>query len=202
MADELIDIYDSDMNLLGTAMKSQAYQEGLWHKVFHCWILDGDKVWLQLRGKNKRIYPALLDVSAAEHIAAGETAKQAGIREIEEELGLEVREDELEKLFTYKMVRDTEDMRLRLFNQTYVLKSRQPLSELKLQPAEVDGVFAAKISDLIELFCGDVAQIRVKGYEREPYAETERLVGVDDFVPNDARYYLKVFTTLDRMSAF
>ena len=39
MADELIDIYDSEMNLLGVAMKSQAHDEGLWHKVFHCWIV-------------------------------------------------------------------------------------------------------------------------------------------------------------------
>ena len=29
MADELIDIYDSEMNLLGTAMKSQADNESL-----------------------------------------------------------------------------------------------------------------------------------------------------------------------------
>ncbi len=38
MADELIDIFDENMNLLGTAMKSQAHREGLWHKTFHCWL--------------------------------------------------------------------------------------------------------------------------------------------------------------------
>lgn len=200
MADELIDIYDSEMNLLGTAMKLQANREGLWHKVFHCWILDNDQVWLQLRGKNKRFSPALLDITAAGHIGAGETAKQAGIREIEEELGLNVREDDLEKLFTYKMARDNENECLRVFNQVYVLKSRWRLSEIKMQPAEIDGIFTAKISDLIELFCGDVPQISIKGYMREPYGEIERHVGVDDFVPNGARYYLKVFSTLDRMS--
>ena len=36
MADEMIDIYDSEMNMLGIALKSQAHKEGLWHKVFHC----------------------------------------------------------------------------------------------------------------------------------------------------------------------
>ena len=29
-----IDIFDENMNLLGTAMKSQAHREGLWHKTF------------------------------------------------------------------------------------------------------------------------------------------------------------------------
>ncbi len=65
MADELIDIFDENMNLLGTAMKSQAHREGLWHKTFHCWLArknDEGKimVWLQLRNKDKSI----LDVSA------------------------------------------------------------------------------------------------------------------------------------------
>ena len=36
MADELIDIFDENMNLLGTALKSQAHRERLWHKTFHC----------------------------------------------------------------------------------------------------------------------------------------------------------------------
>ena len=39
MADEIIDIYDSNMNHLGTAPRSQAHKEGLWHKAFHCWIV-------------------------------------------------------------------------------------------------------------------------------------------------------------------
>ena len=43
MADELIDIYDSEMNLLGVALKSQAHQEGLWHKAGHCWIITEDR---------------------------------------------------------------------------------------------------------------------------------------------------------------
>ncbi len=34
MADELIDIYDENMNFLGTAPKSQAHKEGLWHMIF------------------------------------------------------------------------------------------------------------------------------------------------------------------------
>ena len=92
MADEIIDIYDCNMNHLGTAPRSQAHKEGLWHKAFHCWIVkrasDGNhRVLLQLRSKNKDSHPSLLDISAAGHLQAGETPKD-GIREIEEELGL------------------------------------------------------------------------------------------------------------------
>ena len=56
--DELIDIFDENMNLLGTALKSQAHREGLWHKTFHCWLARKNDegrvmVWLQLRNKDK-----------------------------------------------------------------------------------------------------------------------------------------------------
>lgn len=200
MADELIDIYDSEMNLLGTAMKSQAHREGLWHKAFHCWIVDGDKVWLQLRGKDKNLYPGLLDISAAGHLGTGETAKQAGIREIEEELGLTVQEEDFAKLFTYRLVEDTADMCVREFCPTYVLKSLWKLNDTVMQPEEVDGVFEAKISDLIELFGGDTATVKIKGFLRGGKSSVERSVKVEDFVPHGQNYYLKIFTTLDRLT--
>lgn len=199
MADELIDIYDSEMNLLGVAMKSQAHREGLWHKAFHCWIIDDGKVWLQLRSKEKSVHPNLLDISAAGHIGAGESAKDAGIREIEEELGLEVCEDDFEKLFTYKLVEDVNGMCIREFNPTYALSSRWKLSDVIMQPDEVDGIFEAKIEDLIDLFTGDAAKITIHGYYRGNSLPVEREVSVADFAPHGANYYLKIFTTLDRI---
>lgn len=197
MADELIDIYDSEMNLLGVAMKSQAEEEGLWRKIFHCWIVDGDKVWLQLRGKNKKLYPHLLDVSADGHLLAGETAKQAGARKIEEELGLEVEEKEFEKLFTYKLVEN--GGQTRAFCPTYVLKSRWKPADVLMQPGEVDGVYEAKIEDLIELFEDEKQEIIIRGVCLKEYTPAERTVSKKDFAPHGENFYLKIFTTLERI---
>ena len=108
MADELIDIFDENMNLLGTALKSQAHREGLWHKTFHCWLARKNDegrvmVWLQLRNKDKSIYPDMLDVSAAGHVKSGEEVKD-GYREVTEELGLSLQKDDLVKMFTTREV--------------------------------------------------------------------------------------------------
>ena len=60
--DELIDIYDENMNHLGTAPRSQAHHEGLWHMTFHCWIVSRpDKIWLQRRGEHVETHPNKLD---------------------------------------------------------------------------------------------------------------------------------------------
>ena len=199
MADELIDIYDSEMNLLGTAMKSQADNESLWRKVAHCWVIDGDKVWLQLRGKNRAVYPAQLDVSVAGHLMTGETAKQTLLREFDENLGLEVSEDEFEKLFTHRLVESYNSREFRAFCPTYALQLKAKPAELAIQSDEIDGVFEAKIEDLIDLFNGDVAKIKISGYTRSSRKKVERSVGVKDFAPHGERYYLKVFTTLERV---
>ncbi len=199
MADELIDIYDSEMNLLGTAMKTQADQESFWRKIVHCWVIDGDKVWLQLRGKNRLVYPALLDISISGHLMTGETAKQAAIRSFEDNLGLLVAESDFEKLFTYRLVESYKGREFRAFCPTYALHAKKQLDAVKLQSAEVDGIFEAKITDLIDLFNGDADKIKISGYTRSGHKKSERGVSIKDFAPHGESYYLKVFTTLERL---
>ena len=171
MADEIIDIYDCNMNHLGTAPRSQAHKEGLWHKAFHCWIVkrasDGNhRVLLQLRSKNKDSHPSLLDISAAGHLQAGETPKD-GIREIEEELGLKVDFDKLTKLFTINHVGEHRNYINREFNPTYLLESEKNLSELNMNPEEVDGILEATVEDLKKIPAPITAPITINIDEKK-----------------------------------
>lgn len=202
MADELIDIYDENMNHLGTAMKSQAHREGLWHRVFHCWIVnkDNQKIWLQLRGKDKMIYPDMLDVSAAGHLHSGEKPKD-GIREIEEELGLTVNVDKLTKLFTRLSVQEDSGLCNREFCSTYVLAADKNLEDVKMQPEEVDGVYEADIDDIINLMKGKVEFVTLVGYRRNQdnsYTKEVRSAALKNFLPHGKDYYIKVMETLKR----
>ena len=200
MSDEMIDIYDTEMNLLGVAMKSQAHKEGLWHKAFHCWIISEDgNIWLQLRGKDKQLYPDLLDVSCAGHIQVGESVKSGGLRELEEELGLHLKENDLIKMFTHKMVIDTPIIN-REFCPTYLHKTQAKLYDLKLQEDEVDGIYEADIQDLLDLFFDEIDKITIKGIKRQKsgYINEERIVNKSNFCPHGDKYYQKVFTIIQR----
>lgn len=205
MSDELIDIYDGNMNHLGTAPRSQAHREGLWHKAFHCWIVkrasDGrHRVLLQLRSKNKDTHPSLLDISAAGHLKAGEQPKD-GIKNIEEELGIKVDFDKLNKLFTINHVFERNGYINHEFNPTYLLETDKNLSELSMNPNEVDGVLEATIDDLRNLFSHKVDYIYVSGLlldEYENYVPHTGSVSVSDFVPHEDSYYIKVMDTVRR----
>lgn len=193
----LVDIYDSEMNLLGTAMLEQAHKEGLWHKNFHCWIVANGKVWLQKRS-TLNFFPNKFDISAAGHLEAGETPKQAGCREIEEELGFEVNENDFEKMFTYKSIINTPDKINCEFCPTYALLNNWNIQDAILAPDEVSGLFEANLNDLIELFANEKNAIEISGFSY--YGERfNAVVKKEDFVPRGDNYYLKVFTALDRM---
>jgi isopentenyldiphosphate isomerase len=115
MPDELIDLVSKDGKDLGiTKMKSKAHVDGDWHKSSHVWIINRGKILLQRRGSNKDFFPNCFDVSCTGHVASSETYEQTAIRELKEELGLDVKESELKVLG--------------IRNQISVMKSRDLIS--------------------------------------------------------------------------
>lgn len=205
MADELIDIFDEDMNLLGTAVKSQAHREGLWHKTFHCWLAqrapDGKTMlWLQLRSYDKDIFPNKLDISAAGHIKAGEEVKD-GYREIEEELGIKLKKDDIVKLFTAKEIYEAGNIKNREFQMVYMAIIDGSPYKAVLQPEEVAGLYEVNIDEFIDLMNGKLKNIEAKGIKRNndsTYTLEYRKVSKDDVAPHSSDYYNKALSMIKR----
>ncbi len=95
--DEFIDIVTIDGAPTGrSALKSEIHSKGYYHNTAHVWFYNEDgEILLQQRAASKIIFPLLWDVSVAGHIDAGETLKSGAIREIEEEIGLSINENDL-----------------------------------------------------------------------------------------------------------
>lgn len=72
------------------------HEKGLWHRAIYAFIFNknGD-VLLQKRSANKKLWPNLWDITAGGHVLAGEFGYQALIREMKEELGVDVSKDEI-----------------------------------------------------------------------------------------------------------
>ncbi len=142
MADELIDICDENNNLLGIQkMKSEAHREGLWHRAAHIWAYNSrGEILLQLRAKNKKLYPAVWDCSAAGHVSAGEEPIVSGIREAWEEIGLLIQEENLEFYKLFKREQAYKSMTDREFYYVYFYKYDGDISNLKLQKEEVEKI--------------------------------------------------------------
>lgn len=150
MGDELIDIYDSKNRPLNEKkMKSEAHRKGLWHRVAHVWIYNSNKeIMLQLRAKDKEVYPNMWDISVAGHISAGEKEIVSAMREIEEEIGLKIKESELQLLnirnvqFTTNTTINNEIIYL------YLLKYDGNIKQLKIQEEELQEIKFFKLNEL------------------------------------------------------
>ncbi len=141
--DELLDILNSNGQKTGkTALKSTAHKEGLYHATVHVWVYTSDrKVLLQQRGFNKETYPGYWDVSVAGHIHAGESIEKAAIREVKEEIGLNITIDQLEKITVKKGERiHANGIVDREFYHIFLLKLTVPFSFLKKQNEEVESI--------------------------------------------------------------
>lgn len=150
--DEFVDILDSGGVMTGTrAEKARVHREGQWHRCAHVWIVTADgRVLLQLRAAAKENFPGRWDVSAAGHLAAGENAVDAAIRETREELGIQLESSELRRIGEVRVgyllnggaYRDNE------FHEIFLVERDVDPSALRLDPAEVAGAALVALAEL------------------------------------------------------
>ena len=141
--DEWVDIVDPTGTPTGeTVLKSDAHREGYLHPTVHIWCYSNDgRVLLQKRGVFKSTFPMLWDVSVAGHIAAGEAPIIAALREIKEEIGLEVAASQLKKIGLFHELHQHENgiIDSELHHVFLLLLSPENI-ELTPQPEEVEAL--------------------------------------------------------------
>lgn len=91
---EMLTIYNENEQPIGIKEREKVHLDGDWHETFHCWMFrkEGETIHLllQQRADHKKDFPSLFDITAAGHVEAGEDVLLAGVREIDEEVGLTV----------------------------------------------------------------------------------------------------------------
>jgi len=177
--DELIDILNTDGTPSNrTAMKSEAHAEGLFHATVHIWFYTKKgEILFQKRAQNKDTHPGLWDVSVAGHIGAGEPILNSAIREIQEEIGLTVSEDLLQKIGIFKSVQKHAAYLIDCeFHHTFLSELAVPLKMLTKQKSEVD----------------DLRLIPLREFEKELNKKIKDSI----YVPHSLDYY---FTIINRI---
>ena len=139
---ELIDVLDENGKPTGEVEdRKEVYNKGLWHKSSHIWIInDNNELLVQKRNPNKSTFPNLWAISVAGHVDSGETSRETAVRELKEEVNLDVNEGELEYLFTIKRIQPYKDHSLKVFDDVYLLHRNIDVDETKLQVEELTDI--------------------------------------------------------------
>jgi isopentenyl-diphosphate delta-isomerase len=141
MSDEQIDVLDERGQPTGEILtRSQVHERELWHGVAHVWVYNQKgEVLLQLR------HPALpwgggrWDLTAGGHIVSGQKPLDAAIRETAEEIGIELKPEQLKLANTSKAENpgQTDGKIHRIYQWDYIAKAELDPSSLTMQPDEV-----------------------------------------------------------------
>lgn len=146
---EILDIVDEKGVPTGKTIEREiAHRQGIRHRTAHVWIIrkkgSNIQILLQKRSEEKDSYPGCYDISSAGHIPAGVDFIASALRELKEELGVEVeaqdliycgqRHFEFKEIFYGKLFHDNQ------ISNVYILWLDYNEDEFILQKEEVSQV--------------------------------------------------------------
>ena len=95
--EDIFDLVDENDAVIGKERRSVIHREGLRHRAVHILLQNAaGSVFLQRRSPLKDMNPDCWDSSCSGHVDSGETYDIAAVRELGEELGIEVTLSDLE----------------------------------------------------------------------------------------------------------
>ncbi len=147
---EILDVVDENGIPTGeTVARDTAHKKGIRHRTAHVWIVrkrsnNEIEVLLQKRSRNKDSYPGCFDISSAGHIPAGEEIIPSALRELKEELGLQVLAQDLifcgNRTFFHKEIFHGSPFLDSQFSAVYLLVCDRDAESMKIQKEEIEEV--------------------------------------------------------------
>jgi|SRR5690606_37915793 len=177
--EEFVDILDEQGRPTGeSCSKTLAHRKGLLHPTVHIWLYNNKgEVLIQQRGRNKGSFPLKWDVSVAGHINSGETVLAAAVREVGEEIGLQLADSDLIPIGVSKAVHRHSDTWIDAeFHHIFLCELPVPLGLLRRQESEVEALKLIPLPRLAE--------------------ESWGLAKAALFVPHGPSYYKNVITQI------
>jgi len=141
--EEYLDIWNSEGQPTGeTCLKDIAHQKGLFHPTVHVWFYTlAPALLLQKRSLTKQTFPGYWDVSVAGHVSAGESILEGALREVKEEIGLDIQEIDLLPIDIRKNINRFENGVIDCeFQHVFLVQLKADVSKLLIQENEVDEV--------------------------------------------------------------
>ncbi|MDQ6631183.1 MAG: NUDIX domain-containing protein [Verrucomicrobiota bacterium] len=92
MPDEIFDIVNERDEVIGKKLRREVHRDGDKHRAVHILIFNSrGEIFLQKRSISKDTFPGVWDSSASGHLDCGEDYDACAIREVREEIGLNLK---------------------------------------------------------------------------------------------------------------
>ena len=116
MSEEIFDVVNERDEVIDRKPRGEVHARGLLHRAVHVLVFNSrGEVFLQKRSMKKDRQPGVWDSSSSGHVDSGEHYDETAVRELREEIGLDLtsgtrgtRPSELEKLFKIDSCAETD----------------------------------------------------------------------------------------------
>ncbi len=204
---ENLDIVTPTGHYLRTADRREVHDGGHWHEVFHCLVVRSGtpaRIIMQRRHHAKAAFPGLLDLSATGHLTAGETP-QEGVRELNEELGIDATADDLESVGVRLLVDDNGEGKNRERVNMFFMTDDRALDSYNPEPTEVESLVeveaGAMLDAIARLGSGD-SDHRIDATEWTPgSAPVPTKIGAVDLIEPASEYWVVLLVMAERFAA-
>lgn len=149
---ELLEIVNESGEVVGTEDRAVIHRDGLLHREAHIWFYTPDgKVILQHRAKDKDTWPDLLDVAVGGHVEIDDSFLETAIKEIQEESGLHVTDNDLEEIAVHRScyVDLATDTKNNILNAHYLYRFNGDVSDLQVEEGKSLGFKTFEVEDLM-----------------------------------------------------
>lgn len=129
---ENVDIFNKRREKLGNIRERGKLEKNEYSISVHVWLLEDDKLWIQQRSNEKKMFPGLWEQSGG-GVISGETSLEAVKRETKEELGLDIQDEEITYIGSYIRVKDIVDIWLvqRAFSKDKIILQDEEVANIK-----------------------------------------------------------------------
>lgn len=157
---EYNDVYDKNRVPLGRVhRRGTHWKMGEYGLVVCVWVYDGKGNILLTRRAPGKSYAGTWENTGGA-VKAGETSRQAIVRELFEETGIRAREEDFELL--------SSDRSRNLHFDFYCLKNDTPVEQLRLLPGETDGARWVSMKQAKKMvFTGEICRIIGRQFHRQ-----------------------------------
>jgi isopentenyl-diphosphate delta-isomerase type 1 len=105
---EILDMVDENDQVIGQATRAHIHRAGLRHRAVHIFLFNPHgELFIQKRAATKDTFPLCYDSSASGHLDSGESYEHCAVREIQEELGINLPVGNLRTCFRIEACQDT-----------------------------------------------------------------------------------------------
>lgn len=133
-------------NPIKPRFRDDIHANGYWHRTTHIWVInDKQQVLCQKRSLLKDTNPGKWESFFGGHLTPGQDYLEGAIKELKEELGIDLQKDNFHFFQIYKCISDKE------FQGIYYIEWNGVIDNLILEKEEIDQVKWFNISELIEV---------------------------------------------------